>query len=211
MAEVPERTEGGERSEVVERKVRIWRRAFFGVYLLITGTACVWTLISILMVHCGYADDDRVKPAGPRISPQGDVPDELRQCHKKLARLLADLHKETFVLQAKALKYKIDPAVEWRNWSKAWRRRWKVLDHRCRLSELGGRGTSPEVDGMRDIHAALEELQVSYTGVMDRFVERYSHRLRRLSKKLRMVRDSIERRAKARAVPSQPTASGARQ
>ncbi len=176
--------------------VRRWRNAFLGVYVVFTVLASALTLVSILAVHLGWTQ--RVVIKGPRIAPSGDKAPELRVCHTRLAELLADLHRKTFELQAKALKFRTDPAVEWRNWSKAWRGRWQTLDYRCRLAELSGTGASVELDRMKTIHGALAELQLSYNDVVTRFVERYAHRLRDLREALDSVRSLIERRATRR-------------
>lgn len=157
---------------------------------MFTFGAVVLTAVSVLAVTFGGEALPPVK--GPRIGAQGDTPDEIRACHRDLERLLTDLHKETFFIQAKALRFDTDPATEWRNWSEAWRGRWRTLDWRCRLSELSGRG-KPAIDRMAAIHSTLAELQLSYSGVMDRFIETYSDRLRRLRKDLSEIRSMIDR------------------
>jgi len=160
------------------------------------------TGVSLLAVAFGGARLPPVK--GPRIDESGARPDEIRACHRDLERLLTDLHHETFAIQAKALRYDTDPATEWRNWSDSWDGRWRTLDWRCRLSELTGRGI-PAIDRMAAIHSTLAELQRSYSGVMDRFIETYSDRLRKLRKDLSEVRALIDRRKAPRAGPSENT------
>jgi hypothetical protein len=170
------------------------------IYVIFTGSATTLVLASIAAVHCG------IEPApvdGPQISARGDNPQELRRCQRDLARLLSDLHHETFQLQRTALKYDIDPATEWHAWSRGWRYRWRALDRRCRLSELESSQDSPAIGKMYRIHSAMAELQLSYTGVMDRFVEKYVQRLRNLRRELGAVRDMIDRqppRARGSAV-----------
>ncbi|MFH1130039.1 MAG: hypothetical protein V1754_01810, partial [Pseudomonadota bacterium] len=93
-----------------------------------------------------------------------------------------------------ALKYDTDPATEWRNWSGGWRFRWRALNRRCRLNQLAGAGVSEEIDKMYEIHSSLAELQLSYTDVMDRFVEQYVERLQKLRLELKEVRSMIDRR-----------------
>jgi hypothetical protein len=171
--------------------VRRWKRILLGIYLLFTGVAVIWAFASLVAFNCG---GHAVPVKGPRISPAADNPKELRACHKKLERLLTDLHEETFALQANALRYRTDPAAEWRNWSEAWKLRWQALRWRCRLDELGGSGVSPAIDQMAAIHAALEELRLSYTGLVDTFIERYTERLQNLRKDLAAVRTTIDRR-----------------
>jgi hypothetical protein len=58
---------------------------------------------------------------------------------------------------------------------------------------------------MAAIHSTLAELQRSYSGVMDRFIETYSDRLRKLRKDLSEVRALIDRRKAPRAGPSENT------
>jgi hypothetical protein len=160
-----------------------------GVYLAFTGVAGALTFFSILVVHCG----GRPTPlTGPRIA-ESAKPDEIRLCHRDLERLATDLHNETFSIQAKALRYETDPATEWRNWSEAWQNRWRLLGWRCRLQDdLGG---NKALEKMASIHGALRDLQHSYSGVMDRFIETYAQRLRRLRRELTDVRTMIDRRA----------------
>jgi hypothetical protein len=165
-----------------------------------TFGAVVLTAVSVLAVTFG----DPLPPVkGVRIGEQGDNPDEIRACHHELERLLTDLHNETFAIQTKALRFDTDPATEWRNWSEAWRGRWRNLDWRCRLSQLSGRG-KPVFDRMAAIHSTLAELQRSYSGVMDRFIDTYSDRLRRLRKDLSEVRSMIDRE-RHRDTPSEHT------
>jgi hypothetical protein len=193
------RPAGKEEKDPNERTVRRWRKAFYSLYLTFTVLAGLWALLSLLSVHCGWQSMAALGAAaarrGPRISASADNPHELRDCHRRLERLLTDLHQETFTLQARALKHrKTDPAAEWRNWSKAWRARWRELDRRCRLSELSGSGKSKEIDRMHAIHSVLAELQLGYSGIVDRFVERFADRLRGLRKDLAAVRAMIDQR-----------------
>lgn len=167
----------------------------------VTAVAFIWSFISVLSVHCGFSRDEPVF-RGQQIKASLDDPGELRRCHRDVAKLLERLHKESYELQARALKYKIDPAVEWRSWSRAWRRRWKVVGHRCRLSELGGKGKSAVVDKLHDVHQELDKLQHAYDGVIDRYIKHHARRLKRLRGTLRAIRDTIERRKAKAAIGS---------
>ncbi|MCA9673326.1 MAG: hypothetical protein KC503_47375 [Myxococcales bacterium] len=200
MGETQQKEPSAEAAPSSEQTVRRWRKAFYSIYLAFTVLAGLWALLSMLSVHCGWRPPSAAAALrGPRIINKGDNPDELRRCHQRLERLLTDLHHKTFTLQARTLKYpKIDPAVEWRNWSKAWRARWRELDRRCRLSELAGSGKSKEIDRMQAIHRVLAELQLGYSGVVDRFVERFADRLRGLRKDLAAVRAMIDQRGARR-------------
>ena len=199
MAE-PQTLAGG--PEIARRTIRRWRRAFLGIYLTVTVGAGLLALLSMLSVHLGVRELIPVAAGGPVIRATANEPKELRACHRELERLLLSLHEETFVMQGRALKYKIDPAAEWHNWSNAWRGRWQTVQRRCRLRELGGAGVSKEIDRMAAIHDGLGELQLSYTGVMDRFLERYVDRLRRLRADLTAVRDMIDHRSAGAGRPS---------
>ena len=185
-----------------QRTIRRWRRAFLAIYLVFTFGAVVLTGVSVLAVTFGGAPLPPVK--GPRIDERGAKPDEIRACHRSLERLLTDLHHETFAIQAKALRYDTDPATEWRNWSQAWNGRWRTLDWRCRFSELSGRGM-PAIDRMAAIHSTLAELERSYSGVMDRFIETYSDRLRKLRRDLSELRSMIDRGKGPSVGPSENT------
>lgn len=181
----------------------------WGVYILVTAVATIWSFISVLAVHCDFGTK-RPHLRGPRIHVSAQDVQDLRRCHQRVEKLLLELHRESYELQARALKYKIDPASEWRNWSEAWRGRWRVVDWRCRLGELGGKGVSAELDQLYEVHRALDGLQMAYSGVMDRFVEQHSRRLRALHAKLRKIRDAIEGRAKSQALAPPKTPSGAK-
>jgi len=166
---------------------------FFGFYLAFTGIAAAWSFASLVAFNFGI----RTKPVkGPRISADAANVKELRSCNKKLERLLKDLHKETFKLQGQALKFRTDPAAEWRYWAEGWRVRWNAVAYKCRLGELSGQGINEAIDKMAEIHSALDELQLSYTGLVDKFIERYVERLRKLHADLDMVHQSIERQAR---------------
>jgi hypothetical protein len=172
-----------------EQIIRRWKRIFLGIYLSFTVVVCLLTLLSILVVHCG----GRPAPlTGPRITERAK-PDEIRSCHRDLERLATDLHRETFSIQAKALRYETDPATEWRNWSGAWQNSWRSLGWRCRLQD--DQGGNPALEKMASIHGALRDLQHSYSGVMDRFMESYAQRLRRVRRELTDVRTMIDRHA----------------
>ncbi len=182
-----------------ERTVRRWKRAGFGIYLAFTFAAVIVTFFSVLGVHCGW---HAPPPSGPQIDPNANNPAELRTCHRDLDRLLRDLHKEAFTVQARALRFDTNPATECRNWSKQWQLRWRTVAWRCRFRELAGQGVSPAIDQMAAVHAALDELHLGYTGQVDRFVETYVQRLRKLSKELGEVRATIDRRSPHAAAPS---------
>jgi hypothetical protein len=177
------------------------------VSLGITAIAFIWSFISVLSVHCGFSRNEPVF-RGRRINATANDPGELRRCHRDVAGLLSRLHRKSYELQARALKYKTDPAVEWRSWSRAWRQRWQVVDHRCRLSELGGTGKSPVIDKLHHVHRELDRLQHAYDGVIDRYIKHHARRLKRLRGTLRAIRDTIERR-KAKAALGSPAGSGA--
>lgn len=186
-----------------EKTVRLWRRIFLGLYLAFTLGACLLAILSILAYQLG-AHEPPVK-RGRRIMASADNPKELRDCHRRLERLATELHKETFTLQINALKFKhMDPATEWRNWSTGWKHRWRRLDYRCRLSDLSDQGVSTEIDKMAAIHRSLDDLQLSYSGVVNTFVERYVDRLRRLRSELTGVRGLIDRRKQRVLRPSDP-------
>ena len=180
------------------------RRVFLALYVAFISAFGIWSLVSVLAVHLGLHKDE-LHFSGPLISAQADNPAELLRCHKDLDQLLGELHQETFSIQAKALKFNFDPAAEWRNWSPGWIRRWKIVGRRCRLSDLRGRGVHHAIDALADIHGALEELQLSYTGVMDRFVENYSERLRTLKHKLGVIPAMILRPPKRAGQHSRAT------
>jgi hypothetical protein len=180
-----------------DRTVRNWRRLFTGFYLFFTVGATLCALLSILSVHCGLRRPERI--AGDRISDTANKPEELRSCHRQLEALLAELHEASFSLQTEALKYKMEPVVEWRNWSESWRHRWEAVGVRCRLRELAGAGVSPALNRMEGVHAELAELQLAYSDVAERFVDGYVERLRRLRADLTEVRGLIDsQRAPAR-------------
>lgn len=174
---------------------RLGRKILLWSYVTFTGLIALWTLLSVVQVHAGF-HKPKLHFKGPKISPRADKPKELRRCHRDVERLLRELHDQTFALQAKALKYDINPATEWRNWAQAWRMRWSLVDSRCRLRELSGSGTSKEIDALYGVHDALSELQLSYTDVMDRFVERFARRLREQQRRLERVNKQIESRVK---------------
>lgn len=149
-------------------------------------------LSSLLAVQCGLYRVPVMR--GQQIGRDAQNPKELRDCHHRLSALLVDLNRETFTLLGRAQRFATEPAAEWQNWSRDWRHRWKVLDYRCRLSEPSSRTASPEIDKMAHIHAALDELHISYTGVVSNFAERYVDRLRALKKEVDAVRAMIDRR-----------------
>lgn len=184
-----------------ERTVRRWRRAFFGIYLAFTFAAVVLTFFSVLAVQCGWHTP---LPTGPQIDPNGNNPAELRTCHRDLDRLLRDLHKEAFTVQARALRFDTNPATEWRDWSRQWQLRWRTIAWRCRFRELAGQGTSPAIDRMAAVHSALDELHLAYSGQVDRFIEAYVQRLRKLSKELGEVRATIDRSPRSHAAAPSP-------
>jgi hypothetical protein len=201
------REDGNSSADPIERAARRWKRAFFGIYLAFVFAAVTLTFFSVLAVHCGWRP---VPLHGRQISANGHNRAELRECHRDLQKLLSDLHREAFTVQARALRFDTNPAAEWRNWSAAWQLRWRTLDWRCRFRELAG-SDRPEIAKMAAIHGALDELHHAYSGQVDRFIETYVQRLRRMSRELADVRAMIDRRPKrqsqAQATPS--AASGA--
>ncbi len=168
--------------------------------------ALVWSFISVLAVHCGFSRSEPVFRER-QIKATADDPKELRRCHGDVVRLLSKLHRESSQIQARALKYKSAPAVEWRSWSRAWRRRWQVVNHRCRLSELGGKGKSVVLDKLYEVHQELDKLQHAYDGVIHRYIKHHARRLKRLRGTLRAIRDTIERRKAKAALGSGDKAS----
>jgi len=174
-----------------QRIISRWRKVFLGIYLAFVMGSVVVVFVSLMAVHCGVYRVPIV--GGKRIAEGGRNPIELRDCHRRLASLLTDLHRETFTLLGRAQRFATEPATEWRNWTRDWRHRWRLLDYRCRLSELSGRDTSPAIDKMAHIHAALDELHISYTGVVNNFAERYVDRLRGLKQEVDAARAIIDK------------------
>jgi hypothetical protein len=176
--------------EAAAKKIRRWRKIFLGIYIAFTSSAIVLTFLSILVYHWG----GRPFPVhGPQISFHGNNPEELRSCLNDLNRLLSDLHKETFTVQARALRFDTDPETEWRNWSADWKLRWQSLRWRCRLEQQSDESTTPIIKRMAKIHLDLEELQFSYGGVVDKFVNRYIERLRNMRSELSSIHALIDR------------------
>lgn len=180
-------------SEEVQRKVRRWRRLFQSVYFALTIALCVWTLASLLAVRLGLRAPE-VKLHRPMIHASGADPAELRSCANEVDALLTDLFNETSSLAGTAIKYKVPPNVEWKDWAAAWRHRWNRTDRRCRLSEVGGTGAVPELDILRQVHEELDQLELGYGEVVDRFLDRFVERLRRLRAEIAHARELIERR-----------------
>ncbi|MCB9558338.1 MAG: hypothetical protein H6707_19645 [Deltaproteobacteria bacterium] len=185
-----------------KRAVKVWRRVFTGIYLSVTIAAILWTAASLFAFHAGYYRP--VVVGKKRISAAADRPDELRSCHTRIDRLLSDLHHKAFSLQARALKYEIHPASEWRNWSQGWKHRWRTVAFRCRLQELAGEKAHPLISRLAEVHDSLAELHLSYSGVVNRFVERYTERLAALRSELQAIRAAIDR-----PVPNQADGKGA--
>ena len=146
---------------------------------------------SVLAVHCGLY---RVPVKGRQISANTPKIKELRRCHRKLERLMTDLHNETFGLQARALNFDMNPAAEWLNWSKSWRHQWRSINWKCRLEELSSNSKYPEMAKMSSIHQELDELHFSSTEIVSSFIERYADRLRDLRADLTSVNSIIELR-----------------
>jgi hypothetical protein len=190
-----------EQAEQARRIISRWRKLFLGIYLFFVVVSVLVTFFSVLAFHLGV---HKVPVKGTRIAAAADDPKELRDCHKRLSRLMTDLHKETLSLLAHSQRFETHPAKAWEDWSRDWRHRWRVLDHHCRLSEVTG---SPEIDKMARIHQALDELHISYTGVVKNFAERYVDRLRSLRDEVASVRAMIDRRRKSRSHRSTPGAS----
>lgn len=161
-----------------------------GIHLTVTAGVALWVLFSLIVALGGTRS---AAAKGPRISAAADKPEELRRCNRLLEGLLTDLHRETFAIPTTALRFDTDPSAEWRNWSRTWRMRWRALAWRCRFDDLAGSGTSEAIDTMAEIHSALDELQRSYSGVVDTFIERHLERLRALRKSLTQVRNLIDR------------------
>lgn len=185
-------------TQQAERIIRRWRRLFLGVYLAFVVAAALVTFVSVVSVHAGVYE---VPVTGTRIDPKANNPRDLRWCEKRLSRLLTGLHRETFTLLARTQRFDTHPATEWDNWSRDWRHRWKVLGYRCRLSELAGQGVAPEIDKMANVHAALDELHISYTGVVQNYADRYVDRLRKLMEEVAEVRTMIDRRRRRSSKP----------
>ena len=161
-----------------------------GVYLAFTLTMVAWTAASLVVANF---EDRSGTPKGPRIKATADDPKQLRKCLKNLKRLLDDFEKESLTLQGRALKYDMNPAAEWRNWSKRWKTRGVKLGWRCRLNELLGTDTSPVIDKMAEVHLALNDLHSSTSSVVVGYMEHYVKRLRTLRKKMSAVRTMVDR------------------
>lgn len=172
---------------------RIGKKAGMYVYILLTCAATLWVFISVLAVHCGFS---RTQPMvkGKQIDAKASNLKEIRHCHRQIESLLENLHRETLLIQTRALKFNTNPQAEWKNWSEAWRAKWNVIDHKCRLNELHGRDTHTTIDSLYDVHKELAKLERAYNGVMDRFIHHHVDRLVKLRNKLRVIRNTIEKK-----------------
>ncbi|MBK8480510.1 MAG: hypothetical protein IPL40_04975 [Proteobacteria bacterium] len=172
------------------RCVRRWRVGTQVVHLVATVALCLWVAASVVATHAG-AYENKPAVSAPRISSRADNPEELIDCQRRLQGLLTELHQEAFALQARAVRFGFDPGGEWANWTEGWRWRWQLVAHRCRLEELANRGVSPAIDLLAEVHRALDELQLSYSDVVYRFIDRYLERLRHLNQQLTRARSLI--------------------
>ena len=187
--------------EKAQRIIRTWRRIFLAFYLTFVLVAVLVVFFSVLMGQFGTPPPPL---KGRRIDDQARNVKELLGCQKRLKRLLMGLHQETVSLLLRAQRFDTQPATEWTNWSLDWRYRLRLLDYRCRISELSGKGVSQEIDRMARIHTSLSQLHTSYTRVVvDDFTGRYFDRLRKLKHEVEHVRTLLDRRS------SRPHSSGA--
>lgn len=191
--------------EKPEQTVRLWKRLMMRLYLAFTAAIALWTLASLTAANFG---GQPVSQKGWRIQASASEPKELRKCLKFLDRLLNDYQKESLTLHHNALKYKIDPRVEWRNWSQRWKTEWHKLEWRCRFNDLPGSGVSPAIDEMAEIHLALNQLQASTSTVITTYVEQHVERLRALRHKMTAIRTRIDRRDPANKPPRRSTTTG---
>ena len=75
-------------------RLRGWRRAFTGLYLCYTLSACLLAFFSILL---SLTQEHAGPLRGPRIRP--DNARHVLLCERDLGILLEDIHKKAFSLQ----------------------------------------------------------------------------------------------------------------
>jgi hypothetical protein len=172
-----------------EKTVRLWRRIFIAIYSTFTAAVVGLGYISIILFHCGERPRSQ---HGPQIGVHKDNSEELLACHRDLMRLLTDLHKEAFSLQARSLRLSMDPTAEWENWSSDWKLRWENIGWRCRLSDGESQKNNVIIEQMATIHGELENLQLSYSGLVHNFTEKYLARLQNLMHELSSLRAMIK-------------------
>jgi hypothetical protein len=171
---------------------RAGKRIFLILYIVIAAGTTLWAAASVFAYHVGLTEDARL------TSSREPKEVDLMACHRDVSGLLADLHA-----RAKQQAAGLPPQKNghgnvtrnWRAWSRAWRSRWIDVGKHCRL---GSPGISPELDGLHDVHRQLDQLHLSYTNVISRFVGPFSERLRTLAKVLDATRAAIEKKKGAK-------------
>jgi hypothetical protein len=88
--------------------------------------------------------------------------------------------------------------TRWEEFSRAWDRRWNVVNAQCRFDELAETGLGRAVDRLAWVHRNLPGLKLQYREMMKQFSENQAETLAEMREALSRSRKLLQEQAEQR-------------
>jgi hypothetical protein len=166
---------------------RPYRLALWIVYVSVGGLGALLLITSIVVELFGRRSDKAQAPS----------PADFLQCNSDVLTLLKDLAVTPAEIQREAATGAVQAELgnRWEEFSRAWDRRWNVVNAQCRFDELAETGLGPAVDRMAWVHRNLPGLKLQYREMMKQFSETQARTLAEMRDALSRSRKLLEEQA----------------
>jgi hypothetical protein len=135
-------------------------------------------------------------------------PEVLLDCHRRVLELLNQLGTETCELLSSVVPSgdRSEVSARWREFSRAWRDEWDVVNAQCRFSELAETRMGVAYDRLAQVHDDLRPMWLKYQSLLVRFDDEQAAELARMRRALDLSRNAFEKKAEGRSAdrPSTP-------
>jgi hypothetical protein len=169
---------------------RRYRQGLTTLYLAVAGVGGV--LLTVSVAQALFWHRPAVALTGPKLSAENPNPEELIECNRDVAELLAALGATTTALMAEAGP---DMHRRWEDFSRQWRKHYDEVDERCRFSELANTNMGTAYDRMARVHGDLPALRLKYQGLLVRFDEEQADEIDGMRRALDLSLAALEERA----------------
>jgi hypothetical protein len=169
---------------------RPYRLALWIVYVSVGGLGALLLITSIVVELFGRRSD----------TVQAPSPADLLQCNGDVLKLLEDLAVTPAEIQRAAAMgtSTTELGTRWEEFSKAWDRRWNVVNAQCRFDELAETGLGRAVDRLAWVHRNLPRLKLQYREMMKQFSETQAETLAEMREALSRSRKLLQEQAEQR-------------
>ena len=188
---------------------RRYRQALTVIYL---GTAAFgFALLTASVVKELFFRRPAIELPQSALSVDDPDPEVLLDCHRRVLALLNQLGTETCELLSSVAPSgdRSEVSARWREFSRAWRDEWDVVNAQCRFSELAETRMGVAYDRLAQVHDDLRPMWLKYQSLLVRFDDEQAAELARMRRALDLSRTAFQEKAQGRSA-ERPNAPASR-